>query len=81
MNEAIQHVVVTLVALGAGGVLARRVFGFFAPPAQSAHGCASCASGTGACAPRAAAPPAAGQPVVFIRQPESPVRTPSARLG
>ena len=71
MNETIQHVVVTLVALGAGGVLARRVFGFLAPPAQSSHGCASCSSGTGACAPRAATPPAAGHPVAFIRQPGS----------
>jgi hypothetical protein len=44
MPELAQHVVVTLAALGAAGIVVRRVFGTFAPGKGSSSPCDKCAS-------------------------------------
>jgi len=66
--EFLQNAVVTLVALGAGGVVVRRVLGVGAPRSRP-PGCAKCASGHDACG--STAPAATGgiveHPVVLIR--------------
>jgi hypothetical protein len=56
-----QDVLVTMVAMGALGVLGRRWFG----ARRSEAACPSCASGT-ACARPKAAPAADVKPVVFV---------------
>lgn len=53
-SEMLQYVVVTVIALAAGLVVIRRVFGLVGTRAKGT-GCASCASGTGACGTHAQA--------------------------
>ena len=75
--DLLQDIVVTLVALAAGGILFRRLIGFARPaPDGSAPACANCPSAAGACHTPAAAPPSAStpvpsqgveRPVVFVR--------------
>jgi hypothetical protein len=67
MTDILQHVVVTIAALGASVIVVRRVFGFFAPPRSQSTGCPSCPSATNSCAAKPAATAAGGEhPVVFI---------------
>lgn len=79
--EMFQHVVVTVVALAAGTVLGRRVFGFVGPRSTKA-GCAGCPSAPGACGAATQATSAAAVPhrAVLIRGSEQarsqPPRTP-----
>ena len=53
-SEMLQYVVVTLVALAAGVIVIRRVFGSVGDGSKRS-GCASCASGTAACGTHAQA--------------------------
>ena len=53
-SEALQYVVVTLVALAAGVIVVRRVFALVGDRSKGG-GCASCASGTGDCGPHSQA--------------------------
>jgi hypothetical protein len=68
--DLVQHALVSLVALGAAGVLFRRLSGIGRP--ASTPGCSNCPSGgktrRAAADPRADAPPAE-HPLVFIRSP------------
>ena len=48
-SEMLQHAIVTLVALGALAVIARRVLGFVGVR-ESKSGCSNCASSKSACA-------------------------------
>jgi len=66
-----QEIVVALVALAAAGFVVRRIVAAVKPPAGQ-EGCPSCASGSTACADKAAAAanaaPAEPKPLVFIRR-------------
>jgi hypothetical protein len=71
--DLLQDGIVTLVAVGAGGVILRRVFGFMRPATKSA--CGSCAAGKSSCATDAATPTTtrapgtpATHPMVLIRR-------------
>jgi hypothetical protein len=44
MSVLLQDVIVTIAALGAAGVVVRRLFEFVQPAAKSAPGCPNCAS-------------------------------------
>jgi hypothetical protein len=71
MSETVQQIIVALVALGAAGFVVRRVVTAVRPPAgQSA--CPSCASGSTACADKAAAAsqslPPDVKPLVFHKK-------------
>ncbi len=77
-SDLIQHAIVTLIALAAGGVLVSRLVGFVGRRSSGAPACASCAaskgsgtSGTGtrACASgtNQAGPAPLNQPVTLIQ--------------
>lgn len=61
MPELLQHVIVTIVALGAAGVIVRRVFGVVQPAGGNPQ-CASCPSARahGMLPPKGGSQPAAG---------------------
>ncbi len=66
--EIFQHAVVTVVALAAGALVLRRVFGFLSPRAEAPR-CAGCPSTQSACAPAASqAGTGASHPAVLVRR-------------
>ena len=67
----VQDGLVTLVALGAGGLVFRRLLRFARPAKGGAPACANYPSGRGHCQPASAAAPAAPaeRPLVFVRSP------------
>lgn len=69
MIELLQHVTVTIVALGAGAVLVHRVFGFLGVRSSGTGGCDACPSSKGACSMPAET--SAERPAVFIRAPHA----------
>ena len=73
MIDLVQHIVVTLFALGAGVVIVRRVLGVVGDSKKS--GCESCASNQGACAPTASDAAPTHHVAVLIRRPSSQART------
>jgi len=74
-TEMLQHAIVTLVALAAGTAVVRRIFGFVGRRARRT-GCASCASGSGACAtPAQSAPDVTVQRVAVLTRPPAVVRS------
>jgi hypothetical protein len=70
MPELVQHVIVTLAALSAAGIVVRRVFGAIAPGSRSASPCDSCPSaarhGKLPQVPAEAVVPSA-QPMILVR--------------
>jgi hypothetical protein len=71
MPELVQHVIVTLAALSAAGIIVRRVFGAIAPGRRSASPCDSCPSaarhGKLPHMPAESATPSA-QPVILVKR-------------
>ena len=71
--DLLQDAMVTLVALGAMGLLFRRVLGFARPAPGAAPGCANCPSAATSCHPATAPAPIDGRPepsehpLVFVR--------------
>ena len=66
--DVLQHVIVTLVAASAFGLILRRATGFLFSRAQTPT-CASCASGQGRCGSPAPPNGSTTYPVVVLRTP------------
>jgi hypothetical protein len=78
MSDTVQQAIVAIFALGAAGLVVRRVWSAVRPPAGQSP-CPSCDSGSTACADKAAAASSTEpeiKPLVFVRpKPHQPSRS------